>query len=413
MNAQPLLDIGSSALTLILLAIALIGVLVPVLVLALECFAALLSPKPDFSSAQPPAAPVDLAIIMPAHNEAAVIRPTLETLKAQLEPGQRLIVVADNCTDETAQIARSLQVEVIERFDAEKRGKGYALDYGLRHITDQPPTVVIFVDADSEVEAGTIASLAQMAIATQRPVQAVYTMETPPQPSPKDVVSAFAFKVKNLVRPLGLRQLGQPCLLTGTGMAFPWSVIRSVELASGNIVEDMKLGFDLAIAGYSPVLGLNAHVIGRLPQQADAATSQRTRWEHGHLKTLLTYGPQLFRQAIQQRRLDLLALAFDICVPPLSLLVVLWFGVTVVTLLAALVGLSWIPAAFALAAGGLLVAAILTAWAGFARTELPIGVLLQVPLYVLWKIPLYLKFLGGGQSTWVRTERDAANPPES
>jgi cellulose synthase/poly-beta-1,6-N-acetylglucosamine synthase-like glycosyltransferase len=77
----------------------------------------------------------------------------------------------------------------------------------------------------------------------------VYDMEQPPNPTPKDSISALAFLVKNLVRPSGLKQLGFPSLLTGTGMAFPWSIIRSVSLASRNIVEDMQMSLELAIAG--------------------------------------------------------------------------------------------------------------------------------------------------------------------
>jgi cellulose synthase/poly-beta-1,6-N-acetylglucosamine synthase-like glycosyltransferase len=78
----------------------------------------------------------------------------------------------------------------------------------------------------------------------------VYDMEQWSNPTPKDSISALAFLVKNLVRPSGLKQLGFPSLLTGTGMAFPWSIIRSVSLASGNIVEDMHMSLDLAIAGH-------------------------------------------------------------------------------------------------------------------------------------------------------------------
>jgi len=81
----------------------------------------------------------------------------------------------------------------------------------------------------------------------------VYDMEQPPNPTPKDSISALAFLVKNLVRPSGLKQLGFPSLLTGIGMAFPWSIIRSVSLASDNIVEDMQMSLDLAIAGHPTV----------------------------------------------------------------------------------------------------------------------------------------------------------------
>lgn len=353
---------------------------------------------------------VNLAVLMPAHDEALVIRDTLAVLKPQLQPHQRLLVVADNCTDDTAEISRSMGAEVIERFDTERRGKGYALDYGVKHLAaTHPPDVVVIVDADCEVQPGAIATLAQAAIATQRPTQSIYLMEIPPNPSAKDTISALAIRVKNLVRSLGLAQINQPCLLGGTGMAFPWSVIQTVDLATGSIVEDMKLGLDLAIAGYSPKFTPAAAVVGRLPQQEAAATSQRTRWVHGHIQTLISYGPRLFWQALRQRRVDLFCLALELCVPPLSLLVMLWLGVTFLTLVSGLIGFSWLPALGAMTVGTLLVLAILIAWAGFARRDLPAKVLLGIPLYLLWKIPVYLKFVKGPESTWVRTARDTAD----
>lgn len=405
----------------VLLWAAVFAVGVPIAVLFTECCLALLGRRQVRlgTTAEPATgaiatslshAPVNLAVLVPAHDEELVIRDTLAALTPQIQPHQRLLVVADNCTDKTADIARSMGAEVIERFDAERRGKGYALDYGVQHLAaTNPPDVVVIVDADCEVQPGAIATLAQTAIATQRPTQSIYLMEIPPNPSAKDTISALAIRVKNLVRSLGLAQINQPCLLGGTGMAFPWSAIQSVDLATGNIVEDMKLGLDLAIAGYSPKFTPSAAVVGRLPQQEAAATSQRTRWVHGHIQTLLSYGPRLFWEAFRQRRFDLFCLALELCVPPLSLLVMLWLGVTALALVGGLVGLSWLPALSAIAVGTLLVLAILIAWAGFARQDLPAKVLLAIPVYLLWKIPVYLKFVKGPESSWVRTARDTVD----
>jgi cellulose synthase/poly-beta-1,6-N-acetylglucosamine synthase-like glycosyltransferase len=331
---------------------------------------------------------------------------------AQLTERDRLVVVADNCTDETAAIARSTGAIVIERQDGDRRGKGYALDYGINYLAADPPDIVTIADADCLVQPGSLAKIADWAMATNRPVQALYLMERPAQPQPKDAVSAFAFRVKNLVRPRGLDRLGFPCLLTGTGMAFPWALLRDVKLASSNIVEDMQLGIDLAIAGTPPLFCGEAQVTGLLPQQNKAATSQRTRWEHGHLQTLLTQVPRLVKLALQQRRLDVLAIALDLSVPPLSLLVMFWLATACLTALVGFVGITWLPA---LALGGegiLLLTAILVAWAKFGRAELPIQTLLAVPLYVLWKIPLYFAFLVRPQTKWVRTDRDPVDAPK-
>jgi cellulose synthase/poly-beta-1,6-N-acetylglucosamine synthase-like glycosyltransferase len=382
-----------------------LALLIPAAMLLLECLAALLLPLP-FQIAKVSWDQIRAAVLVPAHNEAAVIEPTLKNLIAQIKPSDRIIVVADNCHDQTAAIARSLGATVIERHDLEHRGKGYALDFGLRYLQTEPPDVVVMVDADCELSEGTLATLVKQTMASSLPTQATYLLEKPPQPSPKDLISAFAFKVKNLVRPLGLARLGLPCLLTGTGMAFPWQVLQSIDLASGHIVEDMKLGIDLAIAGYPPQFCADANVVSRLPQDQQVAEGQRTRWEHGHMQVMKKYIPELLRAAISQRRSDLLMIAFDLCVPPLALLVLIYVGTTTLSLAAALLTASWVSLFPVTVVGLFVFLAILIAWTRFGRSELPLLNLLAIPLYILWKVPLYLKFVIRPLSAWNSTQRD-------
>jgi cellulose synthase/poly-beta-1,6-N-acetylglucosamine synthase-like glycosyltransferase len=388
-----------------LLAIALF-LAIPVVTLFLECIAAsfYLRKSTELTNQLMPR----LAVLVPAHDEEAGIRLVLEGILPQLSSQDRLIVIADNCSDGTAAIARSTGATVIERQDKTRRGKGYALDYGMKFLAADPPEVVVLVDADCVVQPGVVGQIARQAIAKHQPVQAVYLMDRPVKPTAKDAVSALAFAVKNQVRPLGLNQLGFPCLLTGTGMAFPWEVLSNAQLASGNIVEDMQLAVDLVIAGHPASFCPEARVTGILPQQERAARSQRTRWEHGHLKTAMTQIPRLLKAAMQQGRLDLVAIALDLWVPPLSLLVLLWLGALSLALGAAAIGLPvGLPVGLLGLEGLLIVVAILSAWANFGR-DLPLLALLSVPFYILWKLPLYLKFMIKPQTKWVRTERDIA-----
>lgn len=348
------------------------------------------------------------AILIPAHNEESVIQTTLESLQLQLRQEDKLIVVADNCSDATAVIARSMGATVLERQDVILRGKGYALDFGLKTLASDPPEVVIVVDADCTVSPGTLDALQRQVLSSGRPAQAVYLMQQPVNPGAKDQISAFAFTVKNWVRPLGLTRFRLPCPLTGTGMAFPWQALASADLASSHIVEDMKLGVDLAIAGYPPLLCSEALVLGQLPNSDLATTSQRTRWEHGHLQILLSYGPHLLKAAIRQGRFDLMLMALDLAVPPLALLVMLWLGCFTASVVYTVASGIWFPSLLFLAAGTCLLGAILIAWIRFGRDSLPIQRLLAIPLYILWKVPLYLKFLVSPQKQWVRTDRDSS-----
>lgn len=388
-----------------LLLIIAIALALPCTVLLLECLGALFSRPLRLSSAVKTNRDAVLTVLMPAHNEAEVIAETLATLTPQLAPQDRLIVVADNCTDETAALARAAGATVLERNDNARRGKGYALDCGLRFMAASPPEAVVIVDADCQFRSGSVRELAAASIAYQKPVQGVYLIDKPASPSLKESVSAFAFKVKNLVRPLGLKQFGLPCLLTGTGMAFPWSVMTTVDLATQSIVEDMKLGFDLAIAGTPPMLCPSVTVVGPLPPNDEAATTQRTRWEHGHLQLISRYCPKLFSQAVVQMRPDLLATALDLIIPPLSLLVMLWGATTVVMTLVSWVMGFWLPAWICYGAGAALISAVMLAWTRFAQSDLSMTMLLRVPVYILWKIPVYLKFVTEPQVEWVRTRR--------
>lgn len=380
-----------------------LAVFIPALVLAGQVLAALVPAR----RASPPTGPrPGLAVLIPAHDEASGIGATLAALRPQLGPADRLLVVADNCGDATASIARVAGAEVVERTDARRRGKGYALDFGVRHLAADPRAVVVIVDADCRVEAGALERLALACAASGGPVQALYLMHAPTDAGLKQRIAEFAWRVKNWVRPLGMHRLGLPCQLTGTGMAFPWDAIARAELASGHIVEDMKLGIDLALAGLPPRFCPEAEVSSVFPDSAAASTSQRTRWEHGHLGMILYALPRLLRRAFTRGDAACLALALDLAVPPLALLVVLLAAVMGLSMVVVLLGLAEGPAVLAALGALLLLMAVSAAWLGWGRSVLPFAALLSVPFYVLAKLPLYLKFLTRRQQEWVRTDRD-------
>lgn len=379
--------------------------LVPSLVFALQVVLALPWFRKKNAVHEVPARP-RIAVLVPAHNESAGIAWPLNALRAQLQAGDRVVVVADNCTDDTAEVAQANGAEVITRFDAGRRGKGYALDFGVRHLEAAPPEVVIVVDADCVVRGEAVDLLARQCMAAGRPVQALYLMRSPRGASLKTQVAEFAWAVKNWARPLGYHHLGLPCQLMGTGMAFPWPLIRDAELASGQIVEDLKLGLDLAASGHAPCFCPQALVTSVFPANSEGVQSQRTRWEHGHLGMLLKEGPRQLLNGVNGRNTGLLALALDLCVPPLALLTLL------VLVLCLCGGALWaitgsaLPWSLALINPGLVGVAVLLAWARFGRDILSLPSLAYAPFYALGKVPLYLKFLVKRQVEWVRSRRD-------
>jgi len=376
----------------------------PTAVVALETLAALLA-----RAAAPGPAPADrpqVAVLIPAHDEEAVIAATLAAIMPQLREGDRAVVVADNCADRTAAVARASGAGVVERQDAARRGKGFALAAGIEFLKDAPPAVVVVIDADMRLGAGSIDALVAAVVRHAAPAQALDLLEPPAHAPMRVQVSALAFFFKNHVRALGAEVLGIPCLLRGTGMAFPWKLISGAALATDNLVEDMQLGMDLALAGHAPRFCPAARVTGQVPAETAAAAVQRTRWEHGHLQTILRNVPRLVGQGLKRQRPGLIGLAFDLAVPPLALLVILWCVVALAAGALWAAGLAGIAPLGALAAvGGLLAASILAGWARFARHILPPRTLLSIPFYVLWKVPLYLAFVWKRQHSWIRTER--------
>jgi cellulose synthase/poly-beta-1,6-N-acetylglucosamine synthase-like glycosyltransferase len=379
---------------------------VPAIVLLIEVLAATALPQRNASLRVLPTLPRRLAVIVPAHNESSELIPTLRDVKAQLSGGDRLLVVADNCSDDTAAVAAAEGAEVIERRDQTQIGKGYALDWGLQHLSHDPPDVVIVIDADCRLTADAIRRLANTCATTGQPAQALYLMTAPPTSGVGHQVAEFAFRLKNWMRPLGLQALGLPCQLTGTGMAFPWQVIRSVNLGSGSITEDLTLGLDLAAAGHGPVFCQSARVSSVFPETRRGTDTQRQRWEQGHITTILATAPRLIWAALAHRNLGLLALAIDMAVPPLALL-----GASLISIVSLSAFVTLLTGAIApllistLGLVGLAVAGFL-AWLQHGRDVMPVRAFVLVPRYILWKLGIYgtIAFSRGPQQ-WIRTDR--------
>ena len=247
---------------------------VPAAIFSIEIWASLLRRRPALAPRREPSPRI--AVIVPARNESAGIAATVTDIQKQLRPADRLLVIADNCSDDTAAVARHAGAAVIERQDAAKIGKGYALDHGIRSLDDDPPDIVVMIDADCRLGQGAINHLISTCAASGRPVQALYLMTAAKESKLNQQVAEFAWRVKNWVRPLGLDGLDLPCPLMGAGMAFPWDVIRETNLASGWIVEDLKLGLDLAAAGHPPLFCPSALIVSRFASSARGAEISTT-----------------------------------------------------------------------------------------------------------------------------------------
>ena len=377
---------------------------VPIGVVCLEYLAAALYRRRKFNESwtRPP-----ISVLIPAHNEEQSLVTTMDSVKRQLNPSDHMLVVADNCTDKTAAVAHERGAEVLERFDEENRGKGFALDAGLRRLaeTQKHGEAVFMIDADCTLDANAIDWLVESAMRTGRPTQGTYLMHRPADAGPGAIVSELAFTLKNHARALGDEMLGWPCVLRGSGMAFPWPLLRDRDVASDDIVEDVKIGLELTVDGKPPRFCPEAFIRSQLPTSQEASTTQRTRWEHGYM-AMVAKTPGLLWMGITQLNWKLFGTAAILSIPPLSM----HCAACVLSLLlaAAAWGLGWasVGPMIVIAIMGLAFACCtLLAWYRFARKDIPFGSLVLVPTYIVRKLPIYLRFFTGRERKWIRTSR--------
>jgi cellulose synthase/poly-beta-1,6-N-acetylglucosamine synthase-like glycosyltransferase len=380
-------------------------ILAPLIILTL-CFAAelLAGLAPLKASSFHVANAPDAVIVVPAHDEEALIGSTIAGLAAAAGGSARILVVADNCSDATATEARRAGAEVIERGDVERRGKGFALDFARRHLQASPPDLVVIIDADCRIDSASLDRLISACAATGRPCQATYLLDPAPGGSPAVQISNFAFFIRNVVRQRGLQRLVGRVHLLGTGMAMPWSAFDRDELATADIVEDLRMGIELAEAG-TPPLFIETAEVWSSPESAGNTLVQRRRWEGGFLAHALASGPKMLAKSIRRADPQRIWAALDLMIPPLALLVMLDLAGL---LLGA--GLTWMTGASAvpllLLTGTLLlaVAALAGAWLRGGSRFVTLGGLVRIPLYVAWKLPLYLGLARrGAPEEWLRT----------
>ncbi len=358
--------------------------------------------------AQAPAFTGRLQVVVPAHNESAVIRRTaLALAEAAVEDGNTgLLVVADNCADDTAAQARTTGAEVVVRDDTRVRGKGAALRFAFDKETRAEWFLV--VDADSRLDPGFLPALRRAIGAAQSDastvaLQARYLGDVPADATGRDAVRArliaVAMMAFNVLRPRGRDALGQSCGVFGNGFAVRASAVRGAGWGSDAIVEDADQHLRWQAAGLRVRFVDDAVVRGELPVTAGAARTQRARWEGGRLALARRWIPCLATQAARGNTGSLEALA-DLLLPPLAQLAA---GLALLALLPFGPGRALAFAGFALLA---LHVAVAMRLGGATRAH--VTALCTAPLYVVWKLAGMAATLraAAGRAGWVRTARN-------
>jgi 1,2-diacylglycerol 3-beta-glucosyltransferase len=353
------------------------------------------------------------AVLIPAHNEEFTIAPTITSLLELEYPAQHfdVVVIADNCTDRTADVARKSGTIVYERTNAELRGKGHALRWCFDRLlsgSDQYDAFVV-IDADSVVSANFLTVMNHYLERGDTVIQASDLVK--PQPGAwSSEMTRLGFTLYNYARPLGRRVIGCSTGLRGNGMCFAADVLRSHPWEAYTRTEDLEFGLSLLLAGIPVAFAPQAFVLATMPQNPQLAESQRARWEHGRFPVIRTFGPILLNKTLRHGSFRSLDAFIDLITPPLINLMAIVLGILLFTLALLFSGVvSMLPFAYIWTSMFLLgfFHMLIGLYASGADRSL-YKALFHLPRYIAWKALLYLKLVRHGETReWIRTEREA------
>jgi 1,2-diacylglycerol 3-beta-glucosyltransferase len=355
------------------------------------------------------------AIMVPAHNEAALIGRALESFELLDYPRElfQVHVVADNCSDGTADTVRRSGFEVHERVDLQVPGKGPALNWLLERllVDDGRFDSVVIVDADTTVHPAFLSHLAATLDDGARVAQAFYGVRDAGD-STATALRFAALACRHHVRPLGRTALGGSSGLYGNGMAFDVEVMQA-RAWTGHLTEDMEFQMELLLDGYRVAYVPGAMLEAEMPLSLEAAASQNERWELGRIEMARRYIPVLVSRVVKDRKLRAARAdaVLDHMVPPLSVLMAATGATGLGAAMMALLRGRRIDRTNLLVTG--ISAATLTGHVlfGLRSVGAPTAMyraLWRAPRFVLWKFGLWLRILiKPSRVEWVRTARNS------
>ena len=239
------------------------------------------------------------AVLIAARNEEAVIGKLIDSIKAQSYPGRlvKIFVAADNCTDATAEAARSHGAEVYERYDMTRRGKGYALDFLLREIKLRGHgrfDGYIVLDADNVLDRDFILHMNET-FSTGHDIVTCYRSSKNYGDNWISAGYALWFLRESRYLNSARARLGSSCGVSGTGFLFSQAVLdaqgggwpfhlltEDIEFTIDNVTRGMKVG-------YCP----DAIAYDEQPISFRQSWAQRLRWSRGYLQVFKKYGRAL------------------------------------------------------------------------------------------------------------------------
>ena len=356
-----------------------------------------------------------ILIAIPAHDEESGISTTVQSCRESNYPAGLfdVAVIADNCTDQTASLARDAGARVVERFDEEKKSKGYAIEFLLESLANSGDldslTAVVVVDADTTIDPNLLRSFDRGLREGHDWMQAYYTVANPDQ-SWRTRLMTYALSLYNGVMQVGQNALGLSAGFKGNGMCFSTRGLRRRPWQSYGLVEDMEYSWILRIAGEKIVFLPDVSVYGTmLGSGGTAAANQRRRWEFGRADIRNKFLGSMLRSR-QLGWFEKTLAACELTIPSMALIAMIYAfvaGFDTITWFELRGSTSNILGGFLLACAAFFTMALATyAFSPFLVLHLSLRYLsstLLFPLYLGWKL---MVALGGRPQQWVRTARE-------
>ena len=222
------------------------------------------------------------AIVIPAHNEERHIADVLRSCTGLDYPADKyqVYVVADNCSDRTAEVARTCGATCLERTDVEYHGKGHALQWAFEHVLPNGHDAVVVLDADCTVESHALRVFDQCLQEGSRALQAHYVLSNP-DASPISYVARVGNVLEYEYFYAPKSDLGLAVMLVGTGMVFHRGVLLEHPWRAHSVVEDAEYTLTLARHGLRVRFVSNVHVVQAAAERVEQLAVQRARWASG------------------------------------------------------------------------------------------------------------------------------------
>lgn len=346
-------------------------------------------------------------VLVPAHNEELLLPDLLASLARQSYPSEmfRVIVVADNCVDSTAAIARREGVMVLERHDLLRRGKGYAIEFAMKTLNASDYDALFIVDADSVVGEGALRYLDGMIQGGSCAIQCYNGVGNADQSWFTRILDVSRTIGNEIYHPAKQR-LGLSSYLMGNGMCFTEDLLMRYGWDSFSVGEDWEYYAKLVMRGEIISFGHGARVYHRESSTLKQATSQRLRWSSGRFAIAWRYGFRLLWAGISERNMIKADSATPLLFPNPSLGVNIALAGLGASLLVRIGEVTWLSWWF-----GVLIAfqVIIFVWGIYycqnrASRLVAIAV---APAFLVWKLLIdIVSALGIGRREWVRTKRE-------